>query len=319
MILLDRKTPKSILLMEALLRRLDPNDSDISYFKDSLVRLKFGYEGEQRVDREWFEMPYLAEHYLLMNYEVQNEFGFSHQIDTLLLTKNFLLILEVKNIAGRIDYEELKHQFIRKRTNGTEDVLTNPIDQLNRHEEYFQRLLSKIKCPLPIEKAVVMANQSTIIGNVPNTVAFFHASGLRAFVKKCMVKHHKQITSSQLKKLSKILLSKVESRRYDLNISFDRFRKGVLCENCNHQIQMNYSRGFWHCPKCGTQSKDALLKALDDYRLLISNQITNREFREFFGVESMITASNILTRSPLIPVGNKKGKYYIIPEDILKK
>lgn len=111
MILLDRKTPKSILLMEALLRRLDPNDSDISYFKDSLVRLKFGYEGEQRVDREWFEMPYLAEHYLLMNYEVQNEFGFSHQIDTLLLTKNFLLILEVKNIAGRIDYEELKHQF----------------------------------------------------------------------------------------------------------------------------------------------------------------------------------------------------------------
>lgn len=318
LILLDRKTPNSILLIEALLRRLDPMDADFVYFKDMLMRLKFGYEGEQRVDREWFEMPYLNEHYLFLNYEVHNEFGFSHQIDTLLLTKNFLLILEVKNISGRIDYEESKHQFLRKRPNGLEDTLTNPIDQLIRHEEYFQRFLSKMRYSLPIEKVVIMANPSTIIGNVPNTVPFLHASGLRSFVKACMIKHPSQLTTSQLDKLAKLLLAKIESRNYDLNISLDRIRKGVLCEHCDYQIQMNYSRGYWHCPNCGNRSKKALLRALDDYRLLINNQITNKEFREFFGVKSMDTVSKILTRSSLIPVGNKKGRYYIIPKDILK-
>lgn len=319
MLLLDRKTPKSMMIVEALLRRLDPNDKDFSYFQDYLMRLKIGYEGEHRVDREWFEMPYLKEHYLLLNYEVENEFGFPQQIDTLLLTKHFLLVLEVKNIAGRVDYEESKHQFIRTRQNGMEEILTNPIDQLNRHEEFFQRLLSNLKIALPVEKAVVMANPSTVIGNVPKSPPIFHASGLRSFVKKCLVRHSSVLTSSQLEKLAKMLLSKVEARRFDINISVERIRKGVLCENCSYQVAMFYKHGFWICHKCGLRSKKALLRALDDYRLLINDKITNREFREFFHVESLFAASKILTRLNLEAKGNNRGRFYIIPEDILNK
>lgn len=319
MLLLDRKTPNSVKIIEALLRRLDSNDKDFTYFQDYLTRLKVGHEGEHRVDREWFEMPYLEQHFLLLNYEVENEFGFTHQVDTLLLTRHFLLILEVKNIAGRVDYEEHKHQFIRRRQNGIEDILTNPIDQLNRHEEFFQRFLAKMKLSLPIEKAVVMANPSTVIGNVPKSPPVIHASGLRSFVKKCLVRHSSVLTSSQLEKLAKVLLSKVESRQFDLNISLDRIRKGVLCESCNYREVMAYKQGFWCCPKCGVRSRRALLRALDDYRLLVSDKITNREFREFFNVGSIFAASKILTRLNLESKGNNKGRFYIIPEDIINK
>lgn len=319
MLFLDRKTPKSILILEALLRRLDLNDRDFPYFQEYLSRLKVGHEGEHRVDREWFEMPYLNEHYLFFNYEIENEFGFSHQIDTLLLTKHFLLILEVKNIAGRIDYDEDKHQFTRTRPNGTEDTLTNPFDQLYRHEEFLQRLLSKMKITLPIEKAVVMANPSSIIGNVPKSPPIFHASGLRSFIKYCLARHESQLTTSQLNKLAKHFLSSAISRDFDLNISFDRIRKGVLCENCDYSVTMTYRRGIWSCPKCGLQSRKALLQALNDYRLLISDRITNREFREFFNIDSMYAASKILSRLNLETVGDKKGRYYIIPEDILNR
>lgn len=317
MLLLDRKTPKSILLHEALLRRLDPNDKDFSYFQDSFTRLKVGHEGEFRVDREWFEMPYLNEHFLLFNYEIENEFGFSHQIDTLLLTKHFLLVLEVKNIVGRIDYEEHKHQFIRTKLNGSEDILTNPIDQLRRHEELLERLLLKMKYSLPIEKAVVMANPSTVIGNVPKSPPIFHASGLRTFVKRCLMRHPSVLTTNQLEKLAKYFLSKVVSRKVHLNISTERIRKGVLCEECSFKVVMTYHQGFWHCPKCGHRSKRALLIALNDYRLLISDKITNREFRDFFNVESLFAASKILTRLNLEARGNNRGRFYIIPEDIL--
>lgn len=319
LLLLDRKTPKSIIIIEALLRRLDANDRDFTYFQDYLTRLKYGYEGEHRVDREWFEMPYLNEHYLFFNYEIENEFGFSHQVDTVLLTKHFLLILEVKNISGRVDYDEQKHQLTRTRPTGTEDILTNPFDQLHRHEELFQRILSKLKISLPIEKAVVMANPSSIIGNVPKSPPIFHASGLRSFIKKCLVRNESKLTTSQLDKLAKYLLSKVVARDFDLNISVERIRKGVLCENCNYSVVMTYKRGIWSCPQCGVQSRKAFLRALDDYRLLISDRITNQEFREFFHVESMYASSKILSRLNLKTVGNKKGRYYIIPEDILNR
>lgn len=319
MLILDRKTPKSILLHEALLRRLDPNDKDYTYFQDSLTRLKVGYEGENRVDREWVEMPYLNEHYLLLNYEIENEFGFPHQIDTILLTKHFVLLLEVKNISGRVDYEEEKHQFIRIRSNGVQDILMNPIDQLNRHEELLERLLLKMKCPLPIEKAIIMANPSTVIGSVPTSPPIFHASGLRTYVKKCMVRHKNMITSSQLERLAKYLLSNKKARKLDLNISMDRIRKGVLCDNCSFQVVMKYQRGSWTCPKCGNRSKRAFLIALNDYRLLIDEKITNGEFRDFFQVESMQVTSKILSRLNLHPIGSKKGRCYIIPEDILDR
>lgn len=316
---MDRKTPKSIHTIEALLRRLDPNDKDYVYFQEMLARLKSGYEGEHKVDREWFEMPYLEDHYLLFNYEIENEFGFTHQVDTLLLTKSFLLLLEVKNISGRVDYDVQKHQFIRKRQNGVEDILTNPFDQLNRHEEFFERFLKKLKISLPIEKAVVMANSSTIIGEVPSSFPIFHASGLRFFVKKCMMQHQQKITNYQLEKLSKFLMSQLKPRNYDLNISLERIRKGVLCENCNYKVEMKYKLGVWTCPKCNLRSKKAFYQALNDYRLLISNKITNREFRDFFNVNSVDAASKILIRLQLESSGITRGKYYIIPENIIDR
>lgn len=318
LLLLERKTPNSILRLEALLRRLDPDDKDYVYFQDALSKLQFGYEGEQRVDREWIEMSYLEDHYLLFNYEVENEFGLTHQIDTLLLTRNFLLLLEVKNIVGRVDYDERKHQFVRKK-NGMEEILTNPFDQLKRHEELLIRLIAKMKYTLPIEKAVVMANPTTMIGDTPNSFPIFHASGLRSFVKKCLMKHPVQISKYQLEKLARFLMSQLKPRNVELNIHKDRIRKGVLCEKCQYKVAMNYKSGAWTCPKCNHRSKSAIYPALDDYRLLISNKITNREFRKFFNVSSMDAASKILTRLGFESVGKFRGRYYIIPEDIIDR
>ena len=98
MILLERAKSNKLVMLEALLSRLHPSDSDYNYFKESYPRQVAGYEGEKWVDREWFDMPKLSCHYLLLNYEFENEFGFPHQIDTLSLTTKFMLIIEMKKI-----------------------------------------------------------------------------------------------------------------------------------------------------------------------------------------------------------------------------
>lgn len=318
MILLERKAPRSIEKLETLLRRLPPSDDDFTFFNDKLHRIKIGYEGEKKVDREWYEMPYLGKHYLLFNFETVNEFDSTHQMDTVLLTARFLILLEIKNITGEVEYNPSTHQFIRKKSDGKKESLQNPYDQIARHTEFLQRLLKKLNMPLPIEGAIIMANQNTIIGDVPPHPPLFHASGLRTFVKHCQAKHQPNITEQQLQKLAKHLLAIYKPIEFDLNIGVSRLRKGVLCPNC-HPIPLTYKNGVWICPKCGTRNKQAFYQALNDYRILIDNRITNHQFREFFGVESVFAASKILSRLNLESFGTTRSKYYLIPEEILNR
>lgn len=303
-------------MLESLMRRLAPTDSDYSYFKESYHRQVAGFEGEKFVDREWFDMPNLGSHYLLFNYEFENKFGFPHQIDTLFLTTKFLLILEIKNISGQVDIDEDKHQMIIKRPDGTFKSYGNPLDQIRRHSQHLNILLSQQKFPLPIIGALVFSNQATIIGDVPKNFPIFHTSGLRFFVQKLLNKYPEILPEKRLGKLSSVLLSKLKRQDVRPSITLSRIKKGVLCEICEHKYQMHYRGGTWHCPNCGCRNKKSILQAFHDYRVLVSNNITNREFREFFGIESIDAASKMLIRLGLETVGEKRGRHYLIPTDI---
>lgn len=317
LIVLEREAPRNLLLFYALLRRLDSSDPDFAYYKDLSTRLKVGFTGEQRVDREWTEMLSLGKHYLFLNYELLNDFGIPHQIDTLLLTSHFLLVIEIKNISGQLDFEADKHQLIRSRQDGSIDGFANPIDQVLRHVNYCKRLLQLWEISLPVEYAIVMANPSTIIGKVPNGLPIFHASGLRSHIGRLFERHSATVLSHEgVDHLARAFLSKVKRSQQQPPVRKERLRKGVLCEVCNFQETMLYKHGTWCCPRCGVRNKKAILQALDDYRLLISERITNQEFRAFFGVESMQVASKLLARLHLKSGGAKRGRYYIIPEDI---
>ncbi len=61
-------------------------------------RQRKGYQGELKVDNEWNELSIPIEYYLLFNYETVNEIGNSHQMDTIMLSPNFIFIVEIKNI-----------------------------------------------------------------------------------------------------------------------------------------------------------------------------------------------------------------------------
>lgn len=307
-----------MLLTNALLRRLDPKHESFAFYTNLANRLQAGYNGEKQVDRQWHEITNLGKHYLLFNYEFVNEFGFPHQIDTLLLTSKFLLIVEIKNIAGRVDYDEDKHQLIRTLVDGGIESFSDPFDQVRRHAQYFTRIFSQLKIPLPIECAIISSNPSTIIGNIPKHPPFFHASGLRFYINKLVSNYDSVLSDQEMDRFSKFLMTNLKRQEPKVDIPIEHLRKGVLCEICNFKIQMQYRRGTWCCPKCGVRNRAAIFRALDDYRLLINNRITNQEFRNFFGVDSVYTASKLLFRLGLPTVGEKRGRHYVIPENIIE-
>ena len=79
---------------------------------------------------------------------------------------------------------------------------------------------------------------------------------------------------------------------------------------------MNYHYGTFTCKVCGAKSRNAIFETLYHYRVLMGDKISNRQFRDFFGIHSLQSASKILVRLGLKRHGTKKGTYYIIPEDI---
>ena len=67
---------------------------------------------------------------------------------------------------------------------------------------------------------------------------------------------------------------------------------------------------------CGFRSKEPLYQGLSDYRCLISEWITNKEFREFFKIDSEDLVNKLLKRLNLYFEGSTKSRRYLIPGDI---
>lgn len=315
MIILERALPNKLEVLEALLRRLPENDVDFEYYHDLYKRAKSGFDGEQKVDNEWNEIHKHKNHYLLHNLELRKEIGASHQIDTLYICPHFMVVLEIKNISGRIDFEQSKHQFIRTREDGIIQGFFNPIDQARRHV----RLLQSFNFQLPIEYAIVIANPSTIIGAIPKNAPILHASGLQDLINSLTQKyanHH--MSKDKLLNIVNKLLQLHSPSKWLLDIDLNKLRKGIYCEKCDYKREMEYSRGAWKCDKCSYESDQVLLQALNDYRLLISNKITNREFRDFINMKSRNIATRILRKLEL-PFEGPSNKYrvYTIPENIM--
>lgn len=316
MINIDRTGNSKIIVLEALKRRIDVNHPRHEYVTSLLRRAQIGYQGELKVDRLWKEILVPSGSLLLHSYEIKNDFGNLHQIDTLFVCPYFIFILEIKNVSGYIWYEKDKHQFLRRKRTGGVESFQSPFDQVQRHAEIIARIVERLGLSLPVHKAVVIAESSTVIGEIPSEFSIFHAVGLPSEVKKLLLKYRNCALSPVHFELLVDTLQNLHQRSiYVPRFDIPPLRKGAIC-NCGRV--MKYSYGKFSCT-CGWKSKEPLYQGLHDYRVLLGEWITNREFREFFLIESQQTASKILQRMNLEVKGTTKDRSYLIPEEIWKK
>lgn len=303
------------LFIEALANRLRIDDVDAVAVKDEFYRLEAGLAGEKKLQQILSHYSFKHDAQIIYNFECKNEKGSTHQMDALILTPSFILILEVKQIAGNLFYKPAQHEFYRMQVDGIHENFPNPFDQAYRHQLFLENQFASWKLDIPILYTVVIANYRAKLDNSLQNFPIFHISGIPSFLENLNKRFPMKMGNlSFIRSKLDALYFRLPPRR---TVERSRLRRGVLCRDCKYLHVMHYVSGSWVCPICHAKSKVALRETLHHYRVLIKPEITNREFREFVGIDSMHAASKILMRLGLEKVGMGRGTYYIIPENIL--
>ncbi|MBT2693666.1 NERD domain-containing protein [Bacillus sp. ISL-55] len=315
MIVKKRKIPLRLIINDAILRRLPethPKRADV--IQDSM-RFGAGHKGEVTLD---YYTSLLHEEDFHIFQGLRLKTGETHfQMDSLLISPSFAIIIESKNMAGTLTFNSQFNQMERSLNDKT-DTFDDPLLQAKRHRILLLRWLIHHHYPMiPIEYLVFSSNPSTALRNPSNDPEIYHRvcpPGRLIFkIEEFLSKYPKTLlTIKEVKKLSKHLLKSdqpPESHLPRFQINPSEYLTGVQCPSCNRYAMERYS-GTWNCHHCGTTAKDAHLQALEDYFLLINPSINNQQFRLFVHLPSQKLASKLLANSNLKTTGATKSRRY---------
>lgn len=306
-----RPFPLRIKQEEALLRRLSPSHKKRQEISDSLRKLRAGYRGETELD---YHLQFLPEKDFLifqdLRLPIQDHF---FQLDTLVLTPAYALIIESKNIYGHLYFDPVSKQVIRT-FHGKKEGFPDPLLQTKRQQIHLQKWMS-IK-PYPVYQLISIGSPSTIVETCPGNESLFkhilHAEHIPDKILD-LPSESKLLSAYQLGKISERLLQ--EHTPVELDI-LDRYQlspsdllQGIPCPQCpSHTLTRIYAN--WKCLQCQTKIKKAHVRVIKDH-LLLHGSITNEECCELLGLSSYHTATRLLKAMNLPFKGNTKGRVYI--------
>lgn len=318
LILKDRPIPLKILQNEALLPRLVPFHEIRPQIELDLKKRRAGFNGEKAVD---YHLSFLTGKHYWLFHDIRLPLDPHYfQIDTLLLTPYYALIIEVKNISGIIRIDPQIKQCTRIYKDTTEGFI-DPISQAKRQKHFLQKWLSLNKIPpMPIEYLVVISNPSTTIEYTSRPEAgspYLNIIHSQNVIDGIIELNHSYQTSNlpdkTLKKIKKLVLTNHEEAPSNClqtyNLTKEDILPGVLCRHCGH-LPLKRIPNSWSCERCAKVSPNSHLNAIDDYFLLIDKRMTNQDLRTFLCLPSRKVATLLLQKSGLVPNGNGKGTFY---------
>lgn len=321
-ILKPRKKPLIIIALEALIRRLPTTHSKFSSIKQELHLRKIGYRGERSIDFYLDSLSSFKEIYVLHDLRLKGDNGHFFQIDTLIMTPSFMIILEIKNLSGTLYLNPLTQQMIRS-FQTTEEVLPYPLLQTQMQKHQLKEWITSKKWPLlkifdfivisdPTTRLVADSSKQHLMSQV------IHSARLPEILQKLFNSSPPQSVLS-LKKLQDLATSfmfnhtEIElaiMQKYHL--STQDLMRGLFCTKCETFTVVRLKRA-WQCRICSTRVNSAPLQALNDYYLLINPTLTNRDFRYFTNLTSPQLAHSILKEHCPAFTGTLKSRTYTIP------
>lgn len=315
MIAKERIVPLRLLKMEALLKRLPQNYANRPLIEQDVAKRKAGYAGEKASDYYVHKLPD-KEFTIFHDLRLHNG-GHFFQLDTLIISSTFALILEIKNIKGTLYFDSTFKQLLRMNDSNEEGFL-DPISQAHQQKNAFRKWLNSMGISIPIEYLVVISNPSTIIKtNEHNYEALkrvTHAHNILDKIAPIQKKINKEVLSfKEITKIKRHLLKKHIHQQINI-LEFYKIRQediltGVQCPNCC-ALPMKRQHGTWYCTFCRQKDKNAHQQALIDYLLLFDSTISNQKFRNFLQLSSENIAKKLLRSTNLPHSGSNKGRIY---------
>ncbi|WP_163528702.1 nuclease-related domain-containing protein [Halobacillus ihumii] len=243
----------------SLLERLPPSHSKRSDVQEQYAIRSAGHFGETTTDH-FLQYLHSNKYHVIQDLRLFD--GIQHfQIDCLILTPSYLLILEVKNLRGKLIFDFEHHQLLRV-FEGKKETFPDPFLQVEHQCHQLRMWLDQFGLPeIPINSFVVVANSRTVIKT--------HGSDLEG--RKRRIIRPKQIIPSVTNLTSTFDRKYWESpiikqaahcfekgntpyrggsilERFDLKV--EDLIKGVQCLKCK-RFPMERKRDHWVCPWCG--------------------------------------------------------------------
>ncbi len=243
-------------------------------------------------------------------------------MDTLIVTPCFLLILEVKNLKGDLNFDLIHNQLFRE-LEGVRDIFPDPFLQVEHQKLQLSHWLDNYNCiQMPIHSFVVIANPNTSFKTTEKnsfdwSTCIVRSKGIIPAVHKLYSSYSDRgvLTKQQTHELAALFekenspFSRSLVEKYE--ITMDQLILGVQCEKCR-VFGMERKRDHWKCGRCEWKSKDAHKQTLRDYHTLFGSEITNIDFRKFAGLKSVKVARKLLKEVCSHNSGHTQSrKYYI--------
>lgn len=322
MIVKKREKPIMLEQLEAVIRRIHHDHQKRRHVLEDYYRKQSGYKGELAIN---YPLSFLSEDQYFILHDVRLFDGFHFfQMDTLIVSKKFFLIIEVKNIAGTLTFDSDSHQLVRT-TEEKEEAFPNPVNQVLRQRMQLKNWLKSHEFPpISIETLVVIANERSIIKSANHHK--FPKQVIPAYmIPNKIFELEKKYSNEKIDELY-FLIQALLQEHTPLNLNpMKRYQieptdliKGVQCPYCSG-FPMKRIHGKWLCKKCNKTSVTAHLIALKDYFLLIKPTINNQEARDYLNVPSNDVMKRIFQSLDVEMVGLNKGRKYKLSLDVLNR
>lgn len=317
-IMLQRTKPYVLLCYEALFRYLLPQYRENQTLQDEYASYLAGYRGERNTDYIVSTYPH-KNAYIYQGIRLRTG-PFFYQIDTLIITPSFLLIIESKNLKGQLEYNPNTRQLAQVDGN-QKKASKNPILQAETQKRHLTAWLQQtVFPPIPINTLGVSTNPSSILTYLDETISpinFIQLESLPSLLDQLYETNTKTIYDhTTIRKLNKRLLKENTPQKPNLikqyNITGRHFINGINCNHCNFSPLL-YKKRKWVCQNCGKEDAKAHEQKILDYFLLFEPTITNQTCREILQLKSAKATRRILYSMNLEFTGKNYGRKYHSP------
>lgn len=308
MIIKKRSLSYSYIGLQLLDQRL-PEDHNMKELIHSKMNMaKAGIHGEMKMDEVFSKYSFPFDYVVLHDVSLKSNGIF--QIDTLFITQFFAVILESKNISGKLSFKQNPLQLQRVNEENNVDFMESPEVQVERNKYMLEEWLSAQGVTIPVYGAIVLTNANAMViepsskfptllhKTIPNYLRnierlnkYLHANEMYALAKKIVEKNQ-------------LYFPYPMCRRW--GIDPEDLLTGVRCEKC-HKLGMAKRKGGWHCLQCNYVDRLAHEKAIKEWFILIGDSMNNRQCRYFLQLQSHHTASRLLRSMKLEKIGTSRN------------
>lgn len=309
-----RPLPEEIAATTELLLRLpDTLLKDHHYYAQQLISIEAGYRGECKLDRTLEMLPLPSLHTVYANYHTKSKVGLHYQIDTLVVTSRYVLLIEVKNIRGHLRFESNPDRLLRTFEDQTEE-LRCPLSQTERNADYIRKQVHKIAPHLPVIPIIVFTHSTCRILTTQQRIQLLYRRQLEPFVERLNQKPS-LLDKKQFQQLSRLFKSTdknflPESLLSRSGMQADLLRKGIFCSSCRGDMKL--TKTFYTCASCGHIDTSALKRSIIGLFGIAGPHLSIRILKYHLMIEKKNRVIRVLNSLPVSRTGNARASYYTL-------